>query len=468
MTGLARVGIAFFFSVLVPACVSARAGYEGVRELSAARLGHDVRWHQDGARKGIDAETEKLLDPPLDADAAVRIALLNNASLQAAFEDLGMARAELVSALSLPNPHVGAALRYGPERPELEVDATISLSKLLFLPWRNGVGQAGLEAAQLEVAGRAVDIGFDARAALYRYQAAEQRLELQRTVVGSLWAASDMAARMHQAGNITDLTLQSEQAVYEEARLLFARAEAEVFEQREQLNTAMGLFGPPAAAWTAQAKLPEAAPVAPLLAEVEARAVLASLDLAASRKRFEHAARRANLSSVEGWVPELRAGISAERAEAEWSVGPAAEVEIPLFYQGQGETALAVAEMRRERQRLSVTAVAVRMRARVLATRLSTTERGVAFYAQTVLPLRQRIVEETQLQYNAMSVGVFQLLAAKRDEIAAARAYIELLGDYWALRNDLERLLAGRLGQGPIGLSSREMSPGGRAPAASH
>jgi cobalt-zinc-cadmium efflux system outer membrane protein len=122
-----------------------------------------------------------------------------------------------------------------------------------------------------------------------------------------------------------------------------------------------------------------------------------------------------------------------------------AELEVPLFYQGQGEAAVALAEMRREQKLHNDTAVRLRSRARAVASRLTATTESVRFYEATVLPLRAQVVRETQLQYNAMSVGVFQLLQAQRDQVAAAEAYVSLLHDYWAQRTELEQLLAGGL-----------------------
>lgn len=435
-------------AVLMTACVAERAGYDDVRALTAERLGSAARWHAAEQGKGDDVASRAVLDQPLDADAAARLALANSASLQASFERLGVARAEFVRALRLPNPHVGGAIRYGEERPDVEVEAMINVTELLFVPLRNGAGRAGLDAAALEVSGDAVNVAHDARAAFYEYQLAERRLELSRTTLGTLWAASEMATRMEQAGNVTELEAMSERAAYEEERLAHARAEANLLAQREAVNRVLGLFGPAGARWTARPELPEPEPVGALVENVESRAVAASLDLAATKKRYERAARRANVARTEGWVPELHAGVSAERAEQGWGIGPAAEVELPLFYQGQGETDAALAELSQERQRLTHTAVQIRAEARGLAARLQAAAEGERFYANTVLPLKQRIVEETQLQYNAMQVSVFQLLMAKRDEIAAARRHLDLFGEYWALRNELERLLAGKLGPG--------------------
>jgi cobalt-zinc-cadmium efflux system outer membrane protein len=62
-----------------------------------------------------------------------------------------------------------------------------------------------------------------------------------------------------------------------------------------------------------------------------------------------------------------------------------------------------------------------------------------------LLPLRERIVRETQLQYNAMQLGVFELLRAREQQIQAAIAYVDTLLDYWLARTELEQLLSGRL-----------------------
>jgi outer membrane protein, heavy metal efflux system len=62
-----------------------------------------------------------------------------------------------------------------------------------------------------------------------------------------------------------------------------------------------------------------------------------------------------------------------------------------------------------------------------------------------MLPLHERIVNESQLQYNAMQLGPIQLLRAKEQQIETAVAYIEALRDYWLARGDAGQILSGRL-----------------------
>ena len=69
------------------------------------------------------------------------------------------------------------------------------------------------------------------------------------------------------------------------------------------------------------------------------------------------------------------------------------------------------------------------------------------------MPLRKRIADENLLRYNGMLIGVFELLADARAQIASVNASIEALRDFW--------IAAGRPRHG----ADRQAQPG-RAPPA--
>ena len=273
-------------------------------------------------------------------------------------------------------------------------------------------------------------------------------LQGQVAVLEAYTAALDKDIESLQAEvktyNEGSLDLENERSLYEESRVAFVRAEATLAGQREHLTALMGLWGR-RGNWTADARLPDPAPLPLWLNDLEGRALSRSLDLQILRHRVEASAKRANLSTLRGWVPELRGGVSAERDQEGWGIGPAASLELPLFYQGQGQTGVALAEMRRDRKMYGETAVRIRAAARTAAVGLKAAADSADYYKRVLLPLRQRILNDTQLEYNAMSVGVFQLLQAKRDQIETARAYVDLLREYWRLRAEVEQLEAGRL-----------------------
>jgi outer membrane protein, heavy metal efflux system len=89
--------------------------------------------------------------------------------------------------------------------------------------------------------------------------------------------------------------------------------------------------------------------------------------------------------------------------------------------------------------------VTVRSQVRRARTRMDQSRRLAEHYRTVLLPLRSKIIQQTQLEYNAMLAGVFQLLLAKRDEIDAGASYIEALRDYWLARTELESAVGGEL-----------------------
>ncbi len=455
-TGSTSAAVLALGSALL-ACVSTDLGYQDVRSLTSARIGRDVRWDEHEPGGHAHAQTRALLAKPLDASSAVQIALLNNQGLQAAFEELGVARARYVQALQLPNPTLDGALKFrgGESQPSIELEALMDVSQLLFVASRGGVANAEVEAAKASVTGRVLDLAFQTRVSFYEYQAAEQTLELRHSILVALRASFGAAENLHAAGNITDLSYANEQALYEESRVAYTRAEAALRAAREELSALLGLWGK-AGEWTAEPRLADAGLAQPL-PNIEGQAIERSLDLEIIRRRFEAAAKGANVARARGWVPELRAGVTAEREEGQWGIGPAVAIQVPLFYQGQGEAGVALAQMRQEQRLYSDAAVRIRATSRAVAARLEFAAKSAAFYMSVLLPLRERIMKETELQYNAMGVGIFQLLQAKRDQIEAARSYVEVLREYWVLRAEADQLLAGRLPRQP----SQIEDPGG-------
>ena len=78
------------------------------------------------ARAKAQQSIDGWLAQPLTQDAAVRIALLNNPGLQARLAALGVADAERVQAITLPNPHL--TLGRFTNSQEREIERTLALA----------------------------------------------------------------------------------------------------------------------------------------------------------------------------------------------------------------------------------------------------------------------------------------------------------------------------------------------------
>lgn len=432
--------------LLVTGCLSSGAGYDLTRSTVKDRTALDVPLAEDAG-----AVRKRLLSKPLTADGAARLALVNSANVALALSNVGVSRAQLLGTLRLPNPHAEFGAHFHGEEVDLELVGSIDIVPLLMLPARQAAASELLDAASLEAASTLVDVAFGAKIAFYEHQAAAQVLELRRTVTYAAAQSSEIAARLREAGNVPELEALNERALYEETRLALARAEVTEVTARERLNAAMGLYGEEGAAWRSAARLSE--PDGFEVGDLEAEALEKNLELAALKKRYGAASVQSDLAQAEGFLPSIELGASAEREDGEWKAGPHIGLEVPLFYQGQAEVAAAEAQMTVAQSSVGVTATRVRSTARALIFQLGAARRSAEFYQTTLLPLRERIVQETLHQYNAMGLGPFQVIQAKRDQIEAARAYVEVLRDYWITRTQVDMMLAGRAPSMPSGLA---------------
>lgn len=442
-------------AILAAGCAGMKPGmgFDDVRESVAERIGERPRWISGS---GEDAEARaavaSLLERELTADGAVQVALLNNRELRAVYEELNVSQADLVQAGLLRNPVFGGEVRFATSGggQGVVLDVAQDFVSLLSMPLHKKLAAAAFEGAKIRVTGAVLDAAFEVRGAFCEYQSAEQTRELRATVLEAMGASLELAARLRAAGNIRELDVLNERVLHEQSRVDLAAAEARVTSARERLNAMMGLWGEQTG-WRAAGRLPAAPEEVERAEGLEGRAVAASLDLALLRREAEIAARSAGMAKPLAWLDGADVGVAAERdIDGSWSVGPSVSVPVPLFDQGQAAIGAAEARYRQVMERTIARAVEVRAGVRAAHAGVTAAHERAKFYERVILPLRARVVGETQLHYNAMQVSAFELLQARRDQIEAGAAYVASLHDYWAARVVLDRILAGRMS--PMGM----------------
>lgn len=435
-------------AALLAGCVSVpkEAGFASVQDAVTQRTGQRIQWNRGtSADRQVVQAVHDLLQRPLNADAAVQVALLNNQSLQATYEELGIAQAELVEAGLLHNPTLSAEVRF-PSRPALpyEIDVMQDFLDLLSLPLRKRAAGAAFEAAKLRVTNEVLKTAADVKAAFYRAQGSAQLADLRRGIVEATSASYDAATRLHEAGNINDLALAEQQALYEQAKIELAKAERDALDAREELNALMGAWGDDTQ-WTLVPRLPELPPEDIDLHHLESLAVAQRTDLGAARQEAVATAQRLGLTRSTALFGQISAGAHVEKdTDGALTIGPAIQLPLPIFNQGQPAIAAAEARLRQSERRYAALAIEIRAQVRRARNRMIAARHLAQYYARVVVPLRHQIVEQNQLQYNAMQTGVFQLIQTRQAEIDAGREYIEALQGYWVARAELERAVGGR------------------------
>jgi outer membrane protein, heavy metal efflux system len=431
-------------------CVVPReAGFPDVAKSLAGRTSARVHWNQgtDEDRRVAD-ETRRLLSQELTVEAAAQIALFHNPELQANYERLGVAQAEVVQAGLLRNPSI--SLHYGFRILESGLDELVGsitgvFLDLFLMPLKKKLANAEFRRVKLEVADAVLRKVDEVAQAFYTVQASAQVVAMRRAMLEAQQAATELAVRQHEAGNISDLDLSNEQAVYTQAKLDLLRAEYQLLGDRERLTRLLGVWGTDIA-YEVAPKLPDVPAAEPDLEHLERVAIEHRFDLAAVREEVQTASAALQLVKATRAFGRVDAGVQAHRdPDGPTSIGPTLDLELPIFDQKQAEAARLRAQLRAAQHRADALALAIRSEVRDSRNRLLAARTAIDYYRKTLVPLRERIVALSQEHYNAMLLGVYQLLQAKQNEISTYREYIETVRDYWIARADLERAIGTRL-----------------------
>ena len=216
----------------------------------------------------------------------------------------------------------------------------------------------------------------------------------------------------------------------------------------------MGVFGPQTS-WKVAPRLPDLPGNDGPVAQLESRAIQQRLDLGAARQQFLVEAQSASIAQAEVFLEQSEVSGHYEReTSGEYSIGPNVRVPIPIFNQGQPARARALAKLRQSQQRYLALAADIRSDVRAARDKMLVARQQVQFVKATALPTRTRVTEESQLEYNAMQIGPFQLLQAKQEEVKTGADYVEALRDYWVARAELEKAVGGSLSGKFISLQS--------------
>lgn len=418
--------------------------------------------------KGLGSEgtVAALLDGPLTADTAVEIALRNNPALQARLAEVGVAEADLVQAGTLRNPAFAYSNKHNAEVVHIERSFLVNVAQLLTMPLALEIEQRRFAQAKLAAASEVVATAAATREAYFRAIAAQEMVAYYGQVKVAAEAGRDLARRMADVGNFSKLAQMREELFFADATTQLARAQHSAFVERERFIRMLGFAEfPPGLALPA--RLPDL-PAQPIsLPAAEQTAMDRRLDVRMAALETEAVARALGLSKATRFVNVLDAGYinESETGEARKN-GYAIVLEIPIFDWGHARVARAEAQYRRAVARTAETAVVARSEVRAGYATYRTAYDLAKHYRDEVVPLRKRIADETALRYNAMLIGVFELLADAREQVASVNTAIEATRDFWLADTALQLALAGRSTDTVSSMPSRQAPAAASAPRA--
>lgn len=427
------------------ATFSTDGGMQKVADLTQARTGQPVQRANDMSQQDrTDQLVRALLAEPLNADNAVRIALLNNRGLQASLTELGIAEADLVQAGRLRNPGVSFGRMHNSSGAvEIERSIMFDLAGLLTMPIRTRIEQGRFDQAQLQAASTAIALATETRRAYFSAIAARQNADFMARAQLAAEAGAELAQRMQKVGNWNRIDSAREQLFYADTSTALARSRHEEAVARERLIRLLGL-------WQADTtlQLPDRLPDLPAQphgsGQMEQQAMMQRLDIQIARRASESTARSLGLTRATRFVNVLEAGYRNKSKTGEpRNNGYEISLELPVFDWGTARTHRAEAIYMQSLHHTADIAIRARSDVREAYSAYRTAYDVSRHYRDEVVPLRKKVSEEVLLRYNGMLASVFDLLSDARLQIDAVNTAIKAQRDFWIAETDLQAVING-------------------------
>ena len=405
--------------------------------------------HTDTQRQASAKRSEELLAQPLSMADAVQLALANSPALQTLLAQSWADMATINQSGRIANPLLTFERSQLLNEVELNRSLSIGLLDLLTLPRRLGLARNQLAQANIQLSSNVIDRVAQVRQAWVSAVAAEQIAQYAEQVNRAAQASAELAKRMQQVGNFSKLQRARQHVFYADAIAQLALARHAALAAREELVHQLGLDD----AQTAMLKLPDRLPDLPDQArdagELGTTAMEQRLDVRQATVQLEGAGKAqgltmlGTLANVElgvrrGTVTDTGSGTSENRN------GYALAIRLPVFDWGGDQRAAMNAQTLAAANHYESVIRAAAPQLRTSYSAYRTSYDLARHYRDEIVPLRKAMAEENVLRYNGMLIGVFELLAETREQIASVMAAINAQQQFWLADAGLSTALLGK------------------------
>ena len=428
----------------------------------------------------IDELVEELLQEGVSVDEAVQITLLNNPSLQAAFMDVGMARADVVQAGLYSNPFVGISARFpdGGGLANIEAGVAQNIAELWQIPVRKLAADRSLDAAILDLARTAASLAAEAKDGYYAAVGADERFRIAQENLDIAGNLLELAIARQKAGAANELDVNLSRSIALDAQIEVERARLAAAEARRELATLLGL-NTDANLLALTDPLPNEFPETPDANSLVEVAKVWRLDLRTADRAVSAAQARLE-QQYRSVFPVIELGLGMERSERRRSggrdvladtvrssiagggltapeiqprserqsekgqdviIGPSVGIELPIFDQNQAQIAKAQYALQQARKTLDALDRAVTQQVRGAVDRALTAWRLRRMYRDQSIPLAQSNLDLSREAYRAGRASFLSVLEAQRFFLETRRGYVEASQSAATMIPELERTI---------------------------
>lgn len=425
---------------------------------------------QDGSyRPGDDAmateQVNLLLQHGLSLDDAVRLTLLNNPTLQAAYRDVGIARADVVQSGLFSNPTLAFSVQFpeGGGRSNIQASLAQNIVDLWQIPVRKRAAERSLDKAILELARSASQLCVDTKVAYFMAVAADQGNTIAKENQDITKLLLDAALARQKAGVVSELDVNLNRQVVLASQLEVQQTRLDAASARRRLALLLGLTTP-AEALSLTTPLSDVPHIA--LSENELLEIASKhrLDLMAARKEAE--AATANIEvEIRKIFPDFSIGPAIERSERRAQpgrdiladtarasmragaltapdiqtraqrdlerrqvidaiLGPSISLTLPIFDQNQAQIAKARYSYEQSLKEVDALERGIVQEIRQALDQAGTAAEIVGFYEGSLLPQSLSNLELSRASYEKGATSILVVLDAQRSLLTARRAAV--------------------------------------------
>ena len=405
--------------------------------------------HTDLQRQASEKRSEQLLAQPLSMTDAVQLALANSPALQTLLAQSLADMATTNQSGRLANPLLTFERTQLLNEVELNRLLSVGLLDLLTLPQRQRIARNQLAQANIQLSANVIDRVAQVRQAWVSAVAAEQTAQYAEQVNKAAQASAELAKRMQQAGNFNKLQRARQHVFYADAIAQLALARHAALAAREELVRQLGLDE----AQTAMLKLPDRLPDLPDqprdASELSATAMEQRLDVRQATVQLEGAGKAQGLALL-GTLANVELGVRRDTVTdtssgtSENRNGYALAIRLPVFDWGGAQRAAMNAQTLAAANHYESVIRAAAPQLRTSYSAYRTSYDLARHYRDEIVPLRKAMAEENVLRYNGMLIGVFELLAETREQIASVMSAINAQQQFWLADAGLSTALLGK------------------------
>ena len=423
--------------------------FDEVQTLAQERVQAEIVWSQNPEQLEKNFQRAfALAKDGLTRDESAQIAVLNNRSLQAELEDLGLAAAALTQAGLLQNPTLEAFVAFPLHVANSGLGLIGWLSDLWHVPRRKRVAALAARQAEYTAAWHVMLTGYTGAHAWDAVVAARQLLDIEQKLLVVRRKTVPQLEIRYRHGLADTMEM-------EEALVMEAGQEIAVHEAEQAVTQAVTLLVHTLALDNAADFIPIATlePIhfeQPSLQVTLQHAMDSRLDLAIAHAEVERMVKQHDLERAFIWKTVLFGpewdGDFGDIAGGKNSIGPAIRIELPIFDQNQAGLAASFYQLRQATRRLEALQ-------RLVAKEVVEHYYGLDRIHASLLILENRLLPSTYTSLNyaqewnhKMQLPFTKVLAGQVHQLKIQRRIVQtrkILNDKWRM------LQLARLGASP-------------------